>query len=103
MRDREEFGRGPNEDYLYSLFHVLQQTANEGLASTVQRRLDSGGAAGNPRLIGALLADLRAGRSIDGRLSEGHHGIPHANFSAEAIERALAASGAVAAAPGVGV
>jgi hypothetical protein len=54
-------------------------------------------------LVRALLEDLRAGRAIEGRLSEGHYGIPYANFSAEAIERSLATSPARAAAPAVGV
>ncbi len=101
MKERREFARGPNEDYLYSFFHILQRTGNEGLAPAVQRRLDSGAPLDNPRLIKARLDDLRAGRPIEGRLSEGHYGIPHANFSAESIERSLGA--ALQPVPAVGV
>jgi hypothetical protein len=103
MRERQEFGRGPNEDYLFSLFHVLQRTGNEGLATAVQRQLDSGAPPDNVSRVRALIEDLRAGRAIEGRLSEGHYGVPHANFSAEAIERSLAASPARTVGPAVGV
>jgi hypothetical protein len=92
MRQRVEFGRGPNEDYLYSLFHILQETGSDGLAPAVQRHLDSAPHLENPQIVAKLLRDLRDGRPIRGRLSPGHYGVPHANFTAQDIERALEAS-----------
>lgn len=92
MKDRREFERGPNEDYLYSLFHILQRTGNEALVPAIRRRLSSSGS--NAGLVEHLLADLESGRPIDGRLSPGHYGIPYANFQAEAVERALMACAA---------
>jgi hypothetical protein len=92
MQDREEFARGPVEDYLYSLFHVIQQTGNEAAAPAVRARLDAVGDRDRP-LVARLLADLEAGRPIGGRLSPGHYGVPFANFRSADIERALAGRG----------
>jgi hypothetical protein len=91
MKDRTEFPRGPNEDYLYSLFHVLQQTGNERLASTVRQQLDASAAVLNKPLIEELISKLERGVAIEGRLSAGHYGVPHANFTRQDIERAIAA------------
>jgi hypothetical protein len=91
IRERSEFGLGPNEDYLYSLFHLMQATGNEGLASVVEERLDAGEPTENPLLVRRLLEDLRVGRAIDGRLSEMHYNVAGANFTREEAERALAA------------
>ena len=91
MKDREEFSRGPNEDYLYSLFHLIQGTKNEQLAPLIRQRLTA--SAPNRDLVLALIDDLESGRPIPGRLSPGHYGIPFANFRAAAIERALEACG----------
>ena len=92
MRDRIEFGWGPNEDYLYSLFHVLQATQNDHLAPLVEEQINRQRvpAEGVP-LVRRLLDDLRHGRPIEGRLSQGHVGIPHANFRRREIERSLEA------------
>jgi hypothetical protein len=103
MKDREEFRRGPNEDYLYSLFHVLQKTGNAALAPVVRRQLDSGEPLDNPGLARTLLDDLEAGRPIEGRLSDGHYGIPFANFTAQSIEQALSAQATRSASRPVGV
>lgn len=91
IRERNEFKRGPNEDYLYSLFHVIQATGNERVAPLVEERLESGEEVENPSLVRRLLEDLRAGRAIEGRLSEMHYNIAGANFTREEAERALAA------------
>lgn len=93
MKDRIEFERGPNEDYLSSLFHILQQTGNEALAPAVRRRLDAAPVP-NRALVVQLLDDLESGRPIHGRLSPGHCGVPYANFRAEDIELALNACAA---------
>jgi hypothetical protein len=97
MKDRQEFSRGPNEDYLHSLFHVIQQTQNDALAPAIRRSLESAPAS-NRVLVTKLVEDLESGRPIDGRLSSGHYGITYANFRAEEVERALAASAARSAA-----
>jgi hypothetical protein len=90
MRERVEFPRGPNEDYLHSLFHILQETGNEGLAPLVERQVAANPAPENPRLVEELLGKLRSGRPIEARLPPGHFGVPFANFTAREIERALA-------------
>jgi hypothetical protein len=87
MRERQEFPRGPVSDYLQSLFHIVQATGNEALAETVRRRLSATPDA--PSVAATLLDDLEHGRSIEGRLSDGHYGVPFANFRADAIETAL--------------
>jgi hypothetical protein len=95
IRERNEFKRGPNEDYLYSLFHIIQATGNERLAPVVEELLESGETAENPQLVRRLLEDLRSGRSIEGRLSTMHYNIEGANFTREEAARALAALGAM--------
>jgi len=96
MKDRKEFNRGPNCDYLHSLFHVIQETGNDGLAGVLRGRVEAGAADDNAEVARCLLSDLEAGRPIEGRLSEGHYGVPFANFTKRDIERALAAQGAAA-------
>jgi hypothetical protein len=91
IKERKEFERGPNTDYLPSLFHVIQETGNDHLWPLVQQQLDSGGPLENPGLLKQLLLDLRQGRSIDGRLSPTHYGIERANFTKQNAEQALAA------------
>ncbi len=93
MKDRKEFELGPNEDYLCSLFHILQATGNEALGSAVRRRLDAA-TVSNHALAVQLLDDLKSGQPIEGRLSPGHFGVPFANFRAEDIECALDACAA---------
>lgn len=92
MKDRREFPLGPNVDYLASLFHVLQDTGNDSLAPVIEnvagrRRIT------DPATLRRLLADLRAGETIAPRLSEGHTGVPFANFTRADIEGALAVAG----------
>ena len=91
MRNRLEFPRGPNEDYLHSMFHVIQETGNDGLIPLIEQQLDTGSAAfTNPHLIRQLLRDLRQGRPIEGRLSACHLNVPHATFTTDAISETLA-------------
>ena len=97
IRERTEFERGPVEDYLHSLFHVIQATGNDRLSSVVDERLNSGEAVDNPELVRRLNEDLRRGRRIEGRLSPTHYGVERANFTRDEVERALAAQGAKAA------
>ncbi|MBI3321241.1 MAG: hypothetical protein HYZ91_03120 [Candidatus Omnitrophica bacterium] len=90
MRDRIEFSRGPNEDHLHSVFHAIQGTGNEALAPVIERQLDGGAPLEHPALIKRLVRDLRQGRPIEGRLSACHLQMPHATFTTQAIERAIA-------------
>ena len=90
MKERIEFDRGPNADYLQSLFHVVQQTGNEALGDLVEGHLEADRALEDAGLVRQLLGRLRQGHRIDGRLSPCHVGISHANFSRRDIERALA-------------
>jgi hypothetical protein len=91
MKDREEFPHTSNEDYLYSLFSIIQETGNSHLASVIERHLDRGARLENASLIRRLVQDLKSGTPIHARLSPEHYGVPHANFSTTDIERALAA------------
>jgi hypothetical protein len=91
MKERVEYERGPNEDHLQSLFHILQQTGNENLAPLVERHAEGVGAVANPQAVRRLLRALQSGRPIDGRLSECHFGVPHTTFSGQDIERAAMA------------
>jgi hypothetical protein len=92
MRERVEFEFGPNEDYLRSLFHLVQQTGNDRLAPLVEQHLEADRIPlANRRVIKSLLGDLRSGRAIEGRLSQCHLGVPHATFTAQDIERAMTA------------
>jgi hypothetical protein len=91
IREREEFPRTTNEDYLASLFHIIQETGNESLASEISKKLNSGGKIDNRKLIESYLKDLESGRRIEGRLSPNHYGVAQANFTKEEILQALAA------------
>jgi hypothetical protein len=90
--ERIEFARGPNEDYLYSLFHILQETGNAQVAALIEQHLQAGKVSANRELVTELLAQLKNGRRIDGRLSPGHYDVPNANFTVEELQRALTAS-----------
>ena len=90
MRERKEFERGPNEDYLPSLFHIIQETGNEHLASLIREQMAREAHVDNPGLVEKYVGDLEQGRVIEGRLSTTHYGIPYANFTKGEIERALA-------------
>jgi hypothetical protein len=90
MRERVQLERGPNEHFLYGLFHVLQQTHNEGLARDMGRVLQHG-AVDSPSLIRQLLAKLRHGEAIPYRYTDNLHlGVSHMQFPARAIEEAVA-------------
>jgi hypothetical protein len=93
MPVREEFGLGPNEDHICSVFHILQETGNEHLARTVKRRLADGALTEARPAVERLLPDLERGRPIDGKLSAGHYDKPFANFTREDILRALGTRG----------
>ncbi len=93
-RDDVEFKRGPVSDYLPSIFHVIQKTGQSDLADEIAELVK------NERdlkpldreLALALVDDLKSGRVIESKLTEGlHYGFHHSNFSREAIELALKA------------
>lgn len=88
MREREEFPLGPVENYLKSLFHVIQATGNEKLAPLLRRRAEFANAENRP-VIERLIEDLTHGRHIEGVLSEGHYTLAHGNFARTMIEHAL--------------
>jgi hypothetical protein len=87
MRKRIQFERGPNEDYLHTLFHILQQTSNEDLAPDAQ--LLSRVPVDNPCLVRELVQQMKRGAPIACRFSEGLHWLDHMNFRVEEIERTL--------------
>jgi hypothetical protein len=90
MKERQEFQLGPNEDHLHSLFHVIQGTGNSGLARRIRGELGDGGIAARAT-VEKLLSDLEHDRPIEGRLSEQHMNVPHANFTIAEVERSLSA------------
>lgn len=91
LRERREFPRGSNGDYLVSLFHVLQTTRHENLIPRIQSHLRTGRIE-DPENVKQLVRDLGEGRPIESRLSPGHFEQPHANFTKDEIRRALAAN-----------
>ena len=95
IKERTEFQRGPNADYLVSLFHVIQETGNEQLVPLLKQQLDGGARLENPQLVAELIRRLEQGETIEGRLSPTHYGIDRANFSKQDIEQAFAAQSKV--------
>jgi hypothetical protein len=89
MPERKEFGLGPNEDHVSSVFHIVQETGNEHLARTIRRQVENGVVTTGRPAVERRLADLERGRPIDGKLSDGHYGVPYANFTRDDIRRAL--------------
>jgi hypothetical protein len=90
MKEREEFALGPNEDHLHSLFCILQRTGNEQIGRDVQKKLGELEVV-NPALVGKLTDQMSAGKPIEAKLSSGHYGIAHANFTTSSIRNALRA------------
>jgi len=93
IKNRVEFTRGPNEDHLQSLFHVIQQTGNEHISAQVRRLLGSDMRLRSPQAVEKLASDLEAGRPIESRLSRGHYDVLHMNFTKSEIEIALGFKG----------
>ena len=91
IKERKEFERGPNSDYLQSLVHVIQQTGNEQLAPLLKKQLNAGQPLENRDLLEDLIRKLESGQTIEGRLSSTHYGIERANFSKHDVELALTA------------
>lgn len=89
LEERDEFPRGPHADYLYSLFHIIQETGNRDLESLIVARIERGDRIADPNLALELLGRLERGEPIPGKLSAGHFGVPEANFTRSDIERAL--------------
>lgn len=91
IKERAEFELGPNEDYLYSLFYIIQDTGNDHLSKEIEAKLASDEQIENPQLVKQLLADLKKGVKINGKLSSTHYGVQGANFTRDEILQALAA------------
>jgi hypothetical protein len=96
MKERIEFALGPNEDYLQSLFHMLQATGSDELARLVRRRLAADAPVTGEAVVRTLLGDLESGRRIESKLSDGHYDVDYANFRRTEIVEALGAQRAVA-------
>lgn len=89
IKDREEFELGPNEDYLASLFHIIQETGNEKLTNELKTKLNSGEQVSNREKVTEFLSNLETGKKIQGRLSSTHYNVPKANFTKDDILNAL--------------
>lgn len=89
LRERKEFESSNNEDYLASLFHIIQATGNEKLALIIYGKLNSAEKIDNRILIESYLKDLESGKMILGRLSSAHYGIQEANFTKKQILECL--------------
>jgi hypothetical protein len=96
MRERKEFERGPIEDHVCNVFHVVQETGNEHLARTVRRALDDRKIKKARTSVTEMIERLERGTPIEGRLSRHHYELPYANFTRDQIERALATAKAKA-------
>lgn len=92
IKERKEFERTTNDDYLASLFHIVQETGNEGLGGAIRGKLSSE-AVTNPELVEGYLNKLDRGETIFGRLSPSHFGVEGANFTKEQILEAIAVQG----------
>ncbi len=90
IKTREEFARTNNEDYLASLFQIIQETENEHLSSVIRQKLNSDEKINNRGLIENYLKDLEKGERIEGRVSAEHCDVPQANFTSEEILQAIA-------------
>lgn len=90
IKDRKEFERGPNKDYLASLFHIIQETENDNLSADLHKKLDSKEKITDRATVAKYLNDLEKGKKIKGRLSAKHFGVPKANFTKDEIVNALA-------------
>lgn len=89
IRERREFQRTNNDDYLASLFQVIQETGNQNLAPVIRQKLDSREQIDNRAAVQTHLADLESGTRIEGRVSPTHYGVEYANFSKDQIVHAL--------------
>ncbi|MDW8305250.1 MAG: hypothetical protein RML33_10500 [Acidobacteriota bacterium] len=89
MKERKEFPRTNNEDYLASLFHIIQKTGNENLAPFIKEKLRSSKEITNQSLIEKYLKDLETGKPVEGKLSPEHYNVAHANFTEQQVLNAL--------------
>lgn len=92
IREREEFALGPNADHVASVFHVIQKTGNERLATMIESLLERGRITTGRAAVESLLPQLIQGKPIAPRLSPGHYDQPTANFTRGDILHALKAS-----------
>lgn len=90
MRDRKEYTLGPNEEYLKSLFHIIQTTGNGHLTPLLEKGLQ------RTKLIQKscvwdLFSRLKKEQPIEGCLSACHLMRTDISFATEEIQMALAA------------
>jgi hypothetical protein len=90
IKVREEFSRSTNDDYLASLFHVIQETDNVHLVSTLRKTVEAGTITDRDR-VDEYIRAIEKGDPIAGRLSPEHYNVPRANFSKNEILAALGA------------
>lgn len=89
IREREEFPRTNNDDYLTSLFYIIQRTGNDAISRDVREVLKKNSRFGNRKRILELVDDLENGIPIEGRLSPSQFNMERANFTKDAILQAL--------------
>jgi hypothetical protein len=87
--ERKQPERGPNEDYLFSLFHLVQKTGNESLADEFDAKLNSNEKIINREIVKKLTEDLRKGIEITGRISPSLINNERLNFTREDILHSL--------------
>lgn len=89
MPERKQFERGPNEDYLQSLFSLIQATDCAHVIPII-RQTALTGRVDNPAQVSRLVSALERGDDIAPKFSDGLHlNVPHMNFSADAILKAV--------------
>lgn len=89
IRERREFERSTNEDYLAGLFHVIQGTGNENLAPVIREKLSSNEKIDNRKMVEDLTRDLESGKRIEPGFSTKHYGIEGANFTRDELLAAI--------------
>ena len=89
IKDREEFPLTTNEDYLASLFHIIQETENDAVIEIIERKLDGNEEISDRERVRLHIDNIRKGNRVPGRLSPEHYNVAGANFSSAEIFRAL--------------
>lgn len=93
IKDREEFPLTNNEDYLASLFHIIQETGNDSVIDLVEQKLNGNEEISDRNTVRKFIGDVRSGKPVRGRLSPEHYNVAGANFSSAEIIRSLESSG----------
>lgn len=88
MENRIEYERGPVQDYLTSLFYLIQKTGNSHLVPEIKAHVGTGKLRDEAH-VHELVAKLELGQPIDGKLSDCHFDVGHINFTRDQVLTAI--------------